>query len=79
MATTAQYTAEPIVEVSQVSTVNTARDGTGTLVDVCLAPAVASGPGVGKRIQRVTLSRAGTTAASVVTFFTLQMVVLPIT
>jgi hypothetical protein len=69
MATTAQYTAEPIVEVSQVSAANTARDGSGTLVDVCVAPAIAPAPGVGKRIQRVTLSRAGTTAASVVTFF----------
>lgn len=69
MATTAQYTAEPIVEIAQVSTANTARDGTGTLVDVCVAPSTAAGAGVGKRIQRVTLSRAGTTAASVVTFF----------
>lgn len=69
MATTAQYTAQPIVEIAQVQTANTARDGTGTIVDVSIAPNVAPGPGVGKRIQRVTLSRAGTTAATVVTFF----------
>jgi hypothetical protein len=69
MATTAQYTAQPIVEQAQVSAANTNRDGTGTLVDVCIAPNTAPGAGVGKRIQRVTLSRAGTTAAAVVTFF----------
>jgi hypothetical protein len=69
MATTAQYTAQPIVEIAQVQVANTSRDGTGTLVDVSVAPNVAPGAGVGKRIQRVTLSRAGTTAATVVTFF----------
>lgn len=69
MATTAQYTAQPIVEIGQVVTANTNRDGTGTVADVCIAPNVAPGPGVGKRIQRVTLARAGTTAATIVTFF----------
>ena len=69
MSTTAQYAAEPTLETAQVTTANTNRDGTGATVLVCSGPATAAGPGVGKRISRVTLSRAGTTSATVICFY----------
>ena len=69
MATSAQFTAQPILEVSQISTINTARDGTGTTVEVCAGPSTTAGNGVGKRILRVTVCATGTTTAGVIRFF----------
>lgn len=71
MATTAQYVAQPTVDVAQIAalTANTARDGSGTLVTVASGPAVAPGAGVGKRINRVTVQRTGTSTNTNITFF----------
>lgn len=71
MASTAQYVSQPTVDIAQIpaSTVNTARDGTGTIVTIASGPAVAAGAGVGKRISRATVQRTGTTTATNVTIF----------
>lgn len=69
MANVAQYVAQPIVDVAQVTAANTNRDGTGTIVTVASGPAVASGNGVGKRVTRVTIARNGTSAATVVCLY----------
>jgi hypothetical protein len=69
MATTAQFTAQPIIDIAQVSTANTSRDGTGTIVTVATGPASAAGSGVGKRINRVVVHATGTTTAGVIRFF----------
>ena len=67
MATQAQYVAQPIVDVAQVTAANTARDGTGTIVTVASGPTTAPGSGVGKRITRVTITRGMATGASAAT------------
>lgn len=69
MATTAQFTAQPNLEYSQLTTANTARDGTGTLVTIASGPAAAAGVGVGERISRVLVQATGTTTAGVIRFF----------
>lgn len=69
MATSAQYTTTPIVEYVQVSTANTARDGTGTMGLLCSGPAVAQGSGVGKRISKVFIKATGTTTTGMIRFF----------
>lgn len=71
MAASAQYVSQPTVDIAQIpsTTVNTNRDGTGTLVTIASGPAVAAGAGVGKRISRVSIQRTGTTSATNVTFF----------
>lgn len=70
MATSAQYTVQPIIEVSQISAANTSKDGTtGTYVTVSTGPATAAGNGVGQRINRVTVIATATTTAGVVRFF----------
>jgi hypothetical protein len=69
MATTAQFTAQPIIDIAQVSTANTNRDGTGTIVTVATGPASSAGSGVGKRINRVIVHATGTTTAGVIRFF----------
>lgn len=69
MATTAQYTAQPILEHVQISTANTNRDGTGTMGTICTGPNTTAGVGVGKRIFRITVQATVTTTAGVVRFF----------
>lgn len=69
MATTAQFTAQPTVDVAQVSTANTNRDGTGTIVTVATGPSATAANGVGKRIMRVTVAATGTTTAGVIRFY----------
>ena len=69
MATSAQYTAQPNLEYSQLTTANTARDGTGTIVNIASGPAAAAGVGVGERITKVTVTATGTTTAGVIRFF----------
>jgi hypothetical protein len=69
MSTTAQYAAQPALDIAQVSAANTNRDGTGTTVLVASGPATAAGAGVGKRINRVTISRPGTSINTVVCFY----------
>jgi len=69
MATTAQYTTQPILNYAQVSTANTALDGTGTTVKVIDGPTTAAAAGVGERINRVIVNATGTTTAGMVRFF----------
>ena len=69
MATTAQFTAQPILEYSQLTAANTNRDGTGTLVTVSTGPSASAAAGVGQRINRVTVQAAGATSAGVIRFY----------
>jgi hypothetical protein len=63
MSTTAQYAATPRTAVAQVTTANTARDGTGTLATVFTAGAS------GSRIDDILIIATGTTTAGVVRLF----------
>lgn len=70
MALQAQYATQPIIEVSQISTANTNKDGTtGTYVTVSTGPAVAAAAGVGQRVNKVTIIATSTTTAGVIRFF----------
>lgn len=69
MATTAQFTAQPNIEYSQLTTANTARDGTGTIVTIATGPSATAAAGVGERITRITVQATGTTTAGVIRFF----------
>ena len=69
MATTAQFTAQPIIDIAQVSTANTNRDGTGTIVTIASGPSTTAAAGVGKRINRVTVTATGNVTTGVVRFF----------
>jgi hypothetical protein len=69
MATSAQYSTAPTIDVSQVTTANTNRDGTGTTVEIAAGPTTASGSGVGKRIVGVMIAATGTTTAGMIRFF----------
>lgn len=63
MATAAQYAAVPRAAVAQVSTANTNRDGTGTLVTVL------SGGANGTRVDDLVVQAVGTTTAGMVRLF----------
>lgn len=69
MASTAQYTAQPILEYAQVTTADTSLTSPTTSTTVCSGPAVAAASGVGKRINRVTIVPTATTSATTIRFF----------
>lgn len=69
MATSAQYSTSPTIDVSQISTANTNRDGSGTTVEIAAGPTTASASGVGKRIVGVLVQATGTTTAGTIRFF----------
>lgn len=69
MATSAQYTAQPILEYAQVTTAETSRTAPTNVVEITAGPNTASGNGVGKRIIRVTIQSTATTTAGVIRFF----------
>ena len=69
MATNAQYTAAPILEVSQVTTADTSRTAPTNSTDITAGPNTAAGNGVGKRIFRVTVQATTNTTAGVIRFF----------
>ena len=69
MATTAQYSTAPTIDVSQVTTANTNRDGSGTTVEIAAGPTTAAASGVGKRIVGVLVQATGTTTAGTIRFF----------
>lgn len=69
MATTAQYVAQPLLEVSQVTTADTSRTAPTNSTEITAGPNTAAGNGVGKRILRVTICATGTTTAGVIRFF----------
>jgi len=68
MATSAQYTAQPILEYAQVTTADTSRTAP-TGVEITAGPSTTAGNGVGKRIIRVTVQSTATTTAGVIRFF----------
>lgn len=69
MATSAQYSTSPTIDVSQLTTANTNRDGSGTTVEIAAGPTTASGSGVGKRIVGVVVKATGTTTLGMIRFF----------
>jgi len=69
MATTAQFVQTPVIEVSQGLTADTSRTAPTNAVLVAAGPATTSGPGVGKRINRVVVSATATTTAGAIRFW----------
>lgn len=69
MATSAQYTAQPILEYAQVTTADTSRTAPTNVVEITAGPNTAAGNGVGKRIIRVTVQSTAATTAGVIRFF----------
>jgi len=69
MATTAQFTAQPILEYAQVTTADTSRTAPTNVVEITAGPNITAGNGVGKRIMRVTIQSTATTTAGVIRFF----------
>ena len=69
MATSAQYTAQPILEYAQVTTADTSRTAPTNTVEITAGPNTAAGNGVGKRIMRVTIQSTASTNAGVIRFF----------
>jgi hypothetical protein len=69
MATTAQFTAQPILEYAQVTTADTSRTAPTNVVEITAGPNITAGNGVGKRIMRVTVQSTATTTAGVIRFF----------
>lgn len=63
MATTPQFTTTPKIGVAAVSTANTARDGSGTIVTAFTAGAS------GARVEEVVIKATGDPADSIVTMF----------
>lgn len=63
MSTSANYAATPRAAAAQVSTANTNRDGTGTIVTVLTAGSN------GSRVDDITVTATGTTTAGMVRLF----------
>lgn len=63
MASTPNFTGTPRVGVASVSTTNTNRDGTGTIVDII------TGVAAGTKINEVVIKATGNPADSIVTLF----------
>jgi hypothetical protein len=72
MATTAQYTAQPIIEGFSVASTDTSRSAPSTTTTLAAGPTSAAANGVGKRILRVTVNEVnaiGAGTANVVRFW----------
>jgi len=72
MATTAQYTAQPIIEGFSVASTDTSRSAPSTTTTLAAGPTTAAAAGVGKRILRVTVNEVnaiGAGTANVVRFW----------
>lgn len=63
MATSPAFASAPRIGVAAVSTANTARDGTGTIVDIL------TGVAAGTRVDRIVVQTTGDPADSVLTIF----------
>lgn len=63
MAASPAYTATPRTERAALSTANTNRDGTGTIVNLFTAGAN------GSRVERITVCATGTTTAGMIRFY----------
>jgi hypothetical protein len=64
MAVRPNFTKTPRIGRALLSTANTNRDGTGTIVNI-----VDGATTVGSRIERITISATGTTTAGMIRFF----------
>ena len=72
MATTAQYTAQPIIEGFSVANTDTSRSTAAAGMTLSQGPTTTAAAGVGKRILRVTVNEVnaiGAGTANVVRFF----------
>lgn len=72
MATTAQYTAQPIIEGFSVASTDTSRSAPTTTTTLSAGPTTTAANGVGKRILRVTVNEVnaiGAGAANVLRFW----------
>jgi len=63
MAASPTYASTPRIGVANFSTANTARDGTGTIVDIL------TGVAAGTRVERIVMKATGDPADSVATIF----------
>ena len=63
MASTPAFASTPRAAVAAVSTANTARDGTGTIVDIL------TGVAAGTRVERLVVQTTGDPADSILTIF----------
>lgn len=64
MSANANFASSPSTSFCQATVANTARDGTGTLVDL-----TAAAPAAGKRVDAIDLAAAGAVTAGVVRLF----------
>jgi hypothetical protein len=73
MATSAQFTSQPIIEVFVAGiTADTSRSAPSAVTTLCSGPAVAAANGVGKRINRVVVTEVnavGAGTANVIRFW----------
>ena len=72
MATTAQYTAQPIIEGFSVASTDTSRSAPATTTTLAAGPTTTAANGVGKRILRVKVNEVnaiGAGTANVVRFW----------
>jgi hypothetical protein len=69
MATSAQYTAQPILEYSQLTTGDASRTAPTNAVEITAGPNATAGAGVGKRITKVTCHATGNTVNGMLRFF----------
>lgn len=69
MATTAQFVAQPVIDMAQIGTANPNRDGSGSTVLICSGPTFAAAPGIGKRITRGVIQGVTANSAGVVRFY----------
>lgn len=69
MATSAQYTAQPIIEYSQVTTGDASRTNPSNSTEITAGPNATAGAGVGKRITRVTCHATSNTVNGMLRFW----------
>lgn len=69
MATQPQYTAQPIIDIGQVTTADSSLTAPTNSTVIASGPAVVAATGVGKRILRVTICPTATTSATTIRFF----------
>lgn len=70
MATTAQYTAQPILEYAQVTTAQTTLDNPASnTVKISTGPSASAGAGVGQRVNRIVIQATGNTTAGFVRIY----------
>lgn len=69
MATTPQYTTQPLIEYAQVTTAGTSRTSPTNSVEITAGPNVAAANGVGKRINRIIIHATGNTTNGMIRFW----------